>query len=494
MQINIFTLGCKVNQYESGALGRALERRGFSVCYGLEPPGDLYILNTCAVTAEAERKSRQAVGRISAAAPDAGIVVCGCASENDAAAFRDKTGVAVVFGDVKDKEALADRIAAIGDSGQWSVVSGQVKNDSKGQVKGTGTRERGTGIGYHLERSEAVQPNKDKTDNCELSIVNGELDKDAYGEDKTRAYIKAQDGCDSFCSYCLIPHVKGRSRSRPIAEIAEEAKALARRFKELVLIGINLSDYRCATHGAQGAEKDKSPNTDLTGLILALKDIDARIRLGSLEPRVITPAFLDALKGLKAFCPHFHLSLQSGSDRILKLMNRRYTAAEYLEKARLIRSHFPYAGLTTDIICGFPGETEEDFRATCETARAAGFSAIHIFPYSERAGTAAARLKEARVPKTRAAERVRILSEIRDQMRTTFLKDLTSGAGSDIIVLIEQTAGGVSSGYSENYVKCYCREPLTVRESYRMRAVGLYRDGLESQRMHKEQAKNEKQE
>jgi threonylcarbamoyladenosine tRNA methylthiotransferase MtaB len=221
----------------------------------------------------------------------------------------------------------------------------------------------------------------------------------------------------------------------------------------------------------------------LTDLILALDGVGSRIRLGSLEPRVITPAFLDALKNLKEFCPHFHLSLQSGSGRVLRLMNRHYTAAEYLEKVRLIRSRFPSAGLTTDVICGFPGETESDFRETLETARAANFSAIHIFPYSERAGTAAAKMKAQCVSKAAIAERVKILSEIRDKMRTAFLNDLTSGGGSDMIVLVEQSEGGIASGYSENYVRCYCRQPLKERELVRVRAVGLYKDGLEVKTM-----------
>jgi len=436
MAINIFTLGCKVNQYESGRLGSALRRRGFSVAYGLIPPAELYVLNTCAVTAEAERKSRQAVARIRRAAPDAKIIVYGCASQNCREAFIGKPGVAGVYG-TEDVVIVAEEIA------------------------------KKLGI-----RSEA------------LGVKDGEQYlKTVYGEGRARAYIKAQDGCDSFCSYCIVPHLKGRSRSRPISEITAEAERLSGQYKEIVLIGINLSDY-----GKQ-MKNDKGQMTNphstlhtsqaLTDLITALADIPARIRLGSLECQVITRPFLQSLQNLKAFCPHFHLSLQSGSDKILRAMNRHYTAAEYLDKVKLIRFFFPNAGITTDIICGFPGETDEDFEMTCRTAEAAAFSDIHIFPYSEREGTAAAKSSEPCIPKALILERVKILSEIRGRSRSMFLRNLTNGSGNDMIVLLERTAGGISEGYSENYIRCYCKEPLRVGEQYRVRAAGVWKDGLE---------------
>lgn len=330
MKISVYNLGCKVNQYESDSLIRELSIRGFEVTDELEY-ADYYVLNTCAVTNEAERKSRQAVGRCLNFNPNARIIVCGCASENDKNQFLSKNNVTYVSG-VAGKYLIPDILDVDGES--------EVRELPK-------------------EYEDMYSP---------LSM-------------RTRSYVKVQDGCNNFCSYCLIPYLRGRSRSRRIESVVAECERVASS-GEIVLTGINLSAY--------GLDVASS----LTELIGSLGNIDARIRLGSLEVNVIDEEFLSALKGLKHFCPQFHLSLQSGSDSVLKKMNRHYTTDEFYEKVRLIRETFEDAAITTDVICGFPTESEEEFRESLAFAEKVGFADMHVFAYSSRKGTKASRLEQ----------------------------------------------------------------------------------------------------
>ncbi len=404
MKAVVFTLGCKVNGCESASLLRGLEERGYEVSDELVP-ADLYILNTCAVTAEAEKKSRQAVARIRAAAPQARIYVCGCAAERMPSQFAGKEGVRLV----------------------------------------TGTMHKG-GIPELLDE-EGVRISPAET-------CFEELPSPRFLQ--TRAYVKVQDGCNNFCSYCIIPYLRGRSRSRPLESAA--AEILSCPAEEVVITGIDVSSYR------DGAR-------DLADLLRAVKDAKARIRLGSLETHAVTERLLAAAKEVRDFAPHFHLSLQSGSDAVLRAMNRKYTRAEFLRKAALVREAFPSAALTTDIIVGFPTETEEDFEATLALAEEARFSQIHCFAYSRRAGTAAAKLKELapQVKKERLGRLMALGRRLRGEYEGAFL-------GKTLELVPEEEKDGYTEGYSENYIRLYVRG--SVKKRTRVRALERYKDGL----------------
>ena len=377
MKAVVFTLGCKVNGYESSTLITGLKELGYETSDKLEE-ADLYIINTCAVTAEAEKKSRQAVTRARKHNPFAKVIVCGCASEHSPEAFREK-GVSLVTGAL-NKDKIIDIINEDG-----------IKIDDSKE--------------YYQKFSPAADV-------------------------KTRTYIKVQDGCDNFCSYCLIPYLRGRSRSRKIESVIEELKMLSP--KEAVITGINLSAF-------------SDEGKDLADLLFALKDFDFRIRLGSLEDNIITEKMLEATKALKDFAPHFHLSLQSGSDKVLKEMNRRYTAEEFLASVEKIRSFYPDAAITTDIISGYSTETEE-----------AKFADIHCFSYSQRKGTFGARLKP--LPEEVKKERLARLMELKTKLKGEFLK---AHEGKILSFLPEDFVDGYTEGYTENYIKVYVPEKVS---------------------------------
>ena len=410
MKAVVFTLGCKVNDCESASLAHALRERGWEVSEELEP-ADLYILNTCAVTAEAEKKSRQAIARIRAAAPRARIAVCGCAAERAPQAFAEKEGVFLVTGARRkgDLPALLDEAAA----------------------------------GIRLDEADAAYD--------ELP---------APQSSKARAFVKIQDGCNNFCSYCIIPYLRGRTRSRSLESAA--AEILSSPAEEVVITGIDVSSYR-------------DGERDLADLLLAVREAPARIRLGSLEANVITPRLLEAAAQVREFAPHFHLSLQSGSDAVLKKMNRHYTGEEFLARVALVRSFFPDAAVTTDIIAGFPGETEADFAATCALAERAGFSHIHAFPYSRRTGTVAARMQD--VPPAVKKERLHRLLALAERLRCAYEEGYV---GRALTVVPEEQKGEYTVGYSENYIRLYV--PGVLEKKARVRAAAPFRDGLLAER------------
>lgn len=403
-------MGCKVNRYECDVMQRALREKGFSTSESLIA-ADLYVINTCAVTAEAERKSRQIITRVKKLNPAAEIVVTGCAAQKNPD-FYIKNGINCICG-VDGKEQL---IAHIGEN---------------------------------------------YVGNFDLS--------DKYSEwggspipSRTRAYVKIQDGCNNFCSYCIIPYLRGRSRSRSIENTVEEIKTLANSTSEIVLTGVNLSAY--------GADRGES----LAGLIRAIKDVDVRIRLGSFYVEGVTTELLDALFSLKHFCPQFHLSLQHGDDGVLKSMNRHYTAKDYLEKVALIRSYDPRAAITTDIIVGYPTETEVAFENLKAFVRTAAFSDIHVFPYSKRSGTVGAKLKELppEILKTRKHELIEIGNDLH-------LRYLNTMIGVPQSVLFEDEAKGETpSGYSEYYVRVYAEGGAGVKT---VMPTGVYCDGLKGE-------------
>lgn len=387
----VFTLGCKVNSRESAALMSGLNDKGYEVSDRIEK-ADLYIINTCAVTAEAEKKSRQAVARMRRFNPDAPIFVCGCASQRDPEAFREK-GVKVVAG-AKSKDKIIDMLDE---------------------------------DGVFIEKSDDYY---EKFMPCKTS--------------RTREYVKIQDGCDNFCSYCIIPYLRGRSRSRKIENVIKEIKALSP--SEAVITGINISSYNDDGKG-------------LNELIAALSDINCRIRLGSVEVGVIDEKLLDATKKLKDFAPHFHLSLQSGSDHVLKTMNRRYTTEEYYDRVMLIRKYYPDAAITTDVIVGYSTETEQDFLDSVAFCRKVGFSDIHCFPYSVRQGTAGARLKK--LPDEVKKDRLERLLEVKAELKNAYINE---HIGKILHVIPEEKEDGYVVGYTENYIRVFMQGEMRCGE------------------------------
>ena len=383
MKIAVLTLGCKVNKYESDALIFTLQKKGFEATDALEW-ADAYIINTCAVTNEAERKSRQMIERCRKFNPSAKIYVVGCASQNRPSQF-EKKGVVFVQG-VAEKLKIIDHL---------------------------------------LSEGEKVY---------DLPL---EYEDDFFSaQTKERAFIKIQDGCNNFCTYCIIPYLRGRSRSREAKSVIAEIEKLPKSVKEVVLVGIDVSSY-CDKNG-----------TKLIDLLEELDRFGFRLRLSSMEDNLISEDFVRRLKNLKNFCPHFHLSLQSGCDEVLKKMNRKYRTADFERTVNLIRKYFPLAGITTDVIVGFPTETEENFTETVNFIKKIGFSDLHIFPYSNRKGTVASKMFKD-LPKSVKEERAKVLAEIRKKGKIDFI------AKNDTLeVLIEEEKNGVFFGYSKNYIKC----------------------------------------
>lgn len=384
MKIAILTLGCKVNKYESDALIFELKNRGIDATDKLEY-ADAYIINTCAVTNEAERKSRQMIERARKFNPNAKVYVLGCASQNRPVQFEGR-GVQLVMGNAGKKQLL-------------DMLEKQ---------------------GQHL-----------------IDLPSAYEDDLFSAQSLSRAFIKIQDGCNRFCTYCIIPYLRGRSRSRALESITAEVAALPESVKEVVLVGIDVSDFKI--DGKKG----------LGVLLQTLDKFGKRLRLSSLEDSLIDENFLSALKSTQNFCPHFHLSLQSGCDSVLQKMNRHYTTQQFYQSVCLIRKYFPLAGITTDIIVGFPTETEEDFKTTLKFVEKVKFSQLHIFPYSQRTGTAAAKLYKD-LPKQTKTDRVKRLEELGARLQKDFILQ------NDVVsVLIEEKVGKYFVGYSQNYIRCF---------------------------------------
>ena len=417
-KISVFTLGCKVNQYDSDAMLAIFEHAGFEIAEGLEY-ADVYVINSCAVTAEAEKKSRQSVTRILKVNPGAKIFVCGCASQNNFSQFA-KNNVQYISG-----------------SDQKLDFARKIVTEFKGEE----------------EQFDKIVPDK-----FDISTVFE--DNDGIINLRTRHFIKVQDGCNNFCSYCLIPYVRGRSRSRVLASIERELDEVSSVAKEVVVTGINLSAY------------GKDIGSSLTDLMKMLSKYDFSVRLGSLEVGVITKDFLDATKTLKRFCPHFHLSLQSGDDSVLKAMNRHYTTAEYYDAVRLIREYYSDPAITTDIIVGFPSEREEEFENSMAFARKVGFSDIHVFPYSSRRGTVAGRMPT--LDPEIVLDRQKRMTALKHELVQNYLN---KQIGMPVNVLFETLSRGVWCGHSPNYVKVYSKNG-EHNEIRLITPTHLYLDGV----------------
>lgn len=406
MKASVVTLGCKVNECESASLIRGLEELGYEVSDSLVD-ADLYIINTCAVTAEAEKKSRQMVARVSKHAENARIIICGCAAENHPESFLSRGNVTVVAGAQKKSKVLS----LLSESGVHKEYDGLIYDEMPSPLRL-----------------------------------------------KTRAFIKVQDGCNNFCTYCIIPYLRGRSRSMPLSSVVEEVKNA--RSAEAVIVGIDLSSWR------------DGDNT-LKDLVVALKDLPIRIRLGSLEVGVIDEEFLSAASECKNFAPHFHLSLQSGNNSVLKKMNRHYTREEYLEKCRLIYKYFPSAAITTDIIAGFPTETEEDFLDSIKIISEAGFAHAHCFPYSPRKGTYAERTYKDLPHEVKKERLARLMAEA-DKVEKEYLKKFI---GAEAEIVKEDFSGGFTRGYTANYIRVYASGEASS-PTLKVKLNGLYLDGM----------------
>lgn len=407
---NIITLGCKVNQYESEAVEEIFQARG----YEKKPNNaDIYVINTCTVTNMSDRKSRQMISRARRDNPEAVIAVMGCYSQVKPEEVAAIEGVDVVLGS-RNKEEVVDLCE--------NVLQNKKAIDKVLSFSETKTIE-------------------------ELEISNQEA--------MTRAYMKIQDGCNMYCSYCLIPYARGNIASRDMDSIKKEAKRLAQNgYKEIVLTGIHVASYG----------KDLREGMRLIDVIEEVAKTDGieRIRLSSMEPRHITRDFLERMKATEKACDHFHLSLQSGSDEILKAMNRKYDTKIFKEKVDLIREVFPNAGLTTDIIVGFPTETEKNHEETKDFVKEIKFAKTHLFKYSKRDGTKAASMKP-EVNGNIKKERLKELEAIEEVNRLNFLKNQI---GKTLSVLFESKSDmeGYKSGYSTNYLRVNVKDDIGDNE------------------------------
>lgn len=407
-KVALHNLGCKVNAYETEAMQEMLEKEGYEIV-PFKEGADIYIINTCTVTNIADRKSRQMLHRARKMNPDAIVVAAGCyvqAQENEHHEL--DSCIDIVIGNNKKQDLI------------------QILDEYESKCK----TEKVIDINHTNEY-----------ENLNLSRT---------GE-HTRAYIKVQDGCNQFCSYCIIPFARGRVRSRSLEDVVQEVTTLSGNgYKEVVLTGIHLSSY-----GVDFEEQEAKKKTDLLTLILAVHEIPGieRIRLGSLEPRIITEEFAKTIAGLPKMCPHFHLSLQSGCDATLKRMNRRYTTGEYYEKCELLRKYFDHPALTTDVIVGFPGETEEEFEESKAFVDKVNFYETHIFKYSKREGTRAA-VMENQVPEQIKAERSAQLIELGAKKQEAYEKEMV---GKDVEILVEEPAQingkEVQVGHTKEYIK-----------------------------------------
>ncbi len=397
----LHNLGCKVNAYETEAMQELLEKNGYEIV-PFKEGADIYIINTCTVTNMADRKSRQMLHKAKKMNPDAIVVACGCYVQAQAENGEIDECIDIVVGNNKKKDII-------------EILA---------------------------EYEESKQPTKEVLDiNHTNEYEEMNLTKTA---EHTRAYLKVQDGCNQFCSYCIIPYARGRVRSRSYESVIAEVQKLAENgYKEVVLTGIHLSSY--------GIDMDDS----LLHLILGIHEIEGieRIRLGSLEPRIITEEFVQTISSLPKMCPHFHLSLQSGCDATLKRMNRRYSAQEYYEKCELLRKYFEHPALTTDVIVGFPGETEEEFAESKAFVEKVNFYETHIFKYSKRAGTRAAVMPD-QVPEEIKTKRSNELLELGRKKQAEYEAKLV---GTTQEVLMEESVEIDGETYMVGHTKEYVK-------------------------------------
>jgi len=398
MKIAFITLGCKVNQFETQALELIAGEKGYQIVPSSDE-ADAYVINTCSVTAVSDKKSRQLIRKTVRAHKDAVIAVCGCFSQANPEGAAGIDGVDVVSG-TGDKRAFFNMVEDAINNKKKLVSVDKALSRRDFEVLPAG------GLSHH-----------------------------------TRAMLKVQDGCVNFCTYCIIPYTRGPIRSMPFDVAISEAKRLEKEgYREIIITGIEISSYGT----------DLKPKKNITELIAEIcKTVPGvRIRLGSLEPRTVDDNFCEALKNFKNLCPQFHLSLQSGCDETLKRMRRKYDCARYMTSVKLLRKAFPNCAITTDLIVGFPGESESEFEKTLDFIKECDFQMMHIFPYSKRAGTPAATMTD-QILKTVKDERVKIATAVAKDMRDAYME---KQIGKNCNVLFEEKQDGFWQGHSENYI------------------------------------------
>ena len=435
-KVALHNLGCKVNAYEVEAMQQLLEEAGYEIVPFREG-ADIYLINTCTVTNIADRKSRQMLHRAKKLNPDAIVVAAGCYAQTDTEKLKKDEAVDLILGN-NQKNRIVEVLE------EYEREHGGKTPEENTSVTGDGDREA-------PGDTESREPSEHNADTHVIDINHtGEYEELSINRtaEHVRAYIKVQDGCNQFCTYCIIPFARGRVRSRRIDEVLEEVRTLAERgYREVVLTGIHLSSY--------GVDFPEEERETLLSLIRAVHQVEGirRIRLGSLEPRIITEEFLEGISSLPKVCPHFHLSLQSGCDKTLAAMNRRYRAAEYAEKCALIRKYYPMPALTTDVIVGFPQESEADFEESRAFVESIHFYETHIFKYSRRRGTRAAAM-DGQLTEAEKAQRSDVLLELDEKRRTEYE---TALVGKTLELLLEEETeidGKVYYlGHSREYVK-----------------------------------------
>lgn len=410
-KIAFYTLGCKVNQYETEAMSELFEKNGYQIC-DFDDFADIYVINTCTVTGMSDRKSRQIIRRAKKMNENAYIIVTGCYAQVAKDEVAKIEGVNLILG-AKERDRIVD------------LTDGHFKESLFS-----------------------------KSSNISCTHIFEPLQISEF-KSRTRAYIKVQEGCNQFCSYCIIPYARGPVRSRDITDIIEETKRLASAgFTEVTYVGIHIASY-----GLDGK------GYDLADLLCEADKVEGirRIRLSSIEPMTLNREFIQKISGVKRLCHHFHLSLQSGCDETLKRMNRKYTTDDYFGIVLGLREHFPDVSITTDIMVGFPSETEEEFSKTCEFLEKVSFSSAHIFQYSRRKGTPADSF-ENQIPSAVKAKRSKIVKEITDRTRYNFMQKFI---GCDAEVLFEQRQGGYFEGKTDNYMNVLVKTDSDLSGKYK---------------------------
>ena len=431
-KVALHNLGCKVNAYEVEAMQQLLENAGYETV-PFEEGADVYVINTCTVTNIADRKSRQMLHKAKKMNPDAIVVATGCYAQADTEKLKEDIAVDLI----------------LGNNQKTQIVEALEEYEKE-----------------HAKQVQVIEINHTK-EYEELSI--------ASTAEHVRAYIKVQDGCNQFCTYCIIPFARGRVRSRKIEEVLREVETLAAKgYKEVVLTGIHLSSY--------GVDFPKEERESLLSLIQAVSRVEgiSRIRLGSLEPRIITEEFLEGIVKTGKVCPHFHLSLQSGCNKTLKNMNRRYSAQEYAEKCELIRKFYPAPALTTDVIVGFPQETEEDFEESYEFVKKIHFYETHIFKYSRRHGTKAASM-DGQLTEAAKAQRSDRMLELHE-IRAREYEEAMIGKKMELLLEEEIEIDGRPwyVGHSREYVRAVISktDAHRVNDLVTVKAVAFVRDHI----------------
>ncbi|OQB12241.1 MAG: Threonylcarbamoyladenosine tRNA methylthiotransferase MtaB [Firmicutes bacterium ADurb.Bin193] len=413
--VRFYTLGCKVNAYETEAMRSLFEKRGYTLTEA--DTADVYVINTCTVTSMGGRKSRGMISRARRSNPNAVIAVVGCYPQVFPDEVRKMMDVDIILG-TTDRAKIVDLVEEFCGS-----------------------------------RIDAI---REKPDSFYENITSD-------GQSRTRAIMKIQDGCENFCSYCIIPYARGPIRSRPIEDIKEEAEALSKSgFTEVVLVGIHLSSY--------GRDIGLSL-TDAISEVCKTEGIK-RVRLGSLEPGILTDKFLREISSFDKLCPSFHISMQSGCDETLKRMNRKYTSDEYLNAVGRLKETFEGCAVTTDVMVGFPQESDEEFEKSCETVRKAGFAGIHVFKYSKRKGTVAAKM-EGQIDPAVKAKRSQIMIDIGESLKKQYCNALI---GKTEEVLFEDKSGECFEGLTKTHIKVRCKGD-DLYGKYKSSIITEYKDG-----------------